>query len=228
MKKYACLVGLNYLGTDSQLEDCYKDVEDVSKLLTSYNSVEEYKEFNLKDLITYVNKINNLVTINDTVLFMYSGHGTQISEKPKTEGLVFHKDNKITIVKDKDFVSLIDSIKCNVIVFCDACFSEGFQSILPRENIKFRAFKEDDIIEPYIQISKSKSITKKIGFYSSSNTETSESTGSNGLFVQGVIKSLNGKSKSINLVYKDVIKHCEGKQTPKLVCKGLSKTTKIF
>ena len=44
------------------------------------------KEFNLKDLITYIDKINKVITIDDTVLFMYSDHSTQLSEKPKTEG----------------------------------------------------------------------------------------------------------------------------------------------
>jgi len=87
--KRALLIGINYFGTQNELNGCIKDVQNINNLLTtSY----QYKPENVKILtddqednkptkINIINNINAIVALTkpgDTLFIHYSGHGTQV------------------------------------------------------------------------------------------------------------------------------------------------------
>lgn len=89
--KRALLIGINYFGTQNELNGCIKDVQNISNLLTT---LYQYKPENIKLLsddqmnnkptkINIINNINSIVAVTkpgDELFIHYSGHGTQIRD----------------------------------------------------------------------------------------------------------------------------------------------------
>lgn len=107
MKK-ALLIGINYTRTDTQLNGCINDIEDVSKLLVS--------KFGYKDPIVITDttpikptKANIEKAIleltkdcksGDTLVFYYSGHGTSVPN----QGNLDESDNKDECLVPLDYL----------------------------------------------------------------------------------------------------------------------------
>jgi hypothetical protein len=87
--KNALLVGINYKGTNNQLNGCINDVKNMSKFLKTVLKYDKITEMTDDTLIkpTRKNIISNLVNMvknskkGDRLLFLYSGHGNLKKDK---------------------------------------------------------------------------------------------------------------------------------------------------
>ncbi|KAI9245021.1 caspase domain-containing protein [Sporodiniella umbellata] len=96
-KKRALLIGINYIGTKSQLNGCINDVQNIKEFLSSYN-------FEEKDMVTLTDDQeeskfkptrNNIIAAmewlvhdaepNDSFFFHYSGHGGRVADMHSDE-----------------------------------------------------------------------------------------------------------------------------------------------
>ncbi len=87
--KRGLLVGINYIGTGSELRGCINDVRNVNNFLLSIgylqknirrltdNTIQKPTKQNI--ITNLVNMINNANT-GDELFFLYSGHGSQITD----------------------------------------------------------------------------------------------------------------------------------------------------
>jgi hypothetical protein len=83
-KKYALCIGINYKGTDAQLNGCLEDVRRISEVL----SKQGYEITTLlEENATLMNILNAMVKFalkarrGDTLFFHYSGHGGQLRDQ---------------------------------------------------------------------------------------------------------------------------------------------------
>lgn len=142
MKK-ALLVGINYIGQEESLNGCINDSQNIKEiLLKNYNySIGNIKVLNDNDqnnLPTKKNIEDSLIVLvkdlkaNDTVLFYYSGHGSQLKDvggdetDGKDEVLVPVDFKKNGVIKDDwIFDNVLKKIPKDVSlwVFTDCCHS---------------------------------------------------------------------------------------------------------
>jgi hypothetical protein len=91
--KNAVLVGINYKGTNSELNGCINDVTNMSKFLKTVLKYDKITEMTDDTPIkpTRANIISNLVNMvknskrGDRLLFLYSGHGCLIKDQNRDE-----------------------------------------------------------------------------------------------------------------------------------------------
>lgn len=114
MVKKALLIGINYIGTNNQLNGCINDVLDIQSLLITncgYNTsnicvLTEYAQ-EKPTYNNFVSKIDWLVSSNvpgDTLVYYYSGHGASINETNYTNGNPHDEsDGKDEIIMPVDF-----------------------------------------------------------------------------------------------------------------------------
>jgi len=134
--KNALLVGINYIGTDSELRGCINDANNIKARLISNN-------FNNIELITdltdkkptrdnILNGFKNLLVNaqeGDLLFFSYSGHGTYIKDEngdefTGTDQCIVPID--LNIIVDDEIKSIIqDNLKEGVTLFAlfDSCYS---------------------------------------------------------------------------------------------------------
>ena len=87
--KNALLVGINYKGTNYQLNGCINDVTNMSKFLKTVLKYDKITEITDDTRIkpTRANIISNLVNMvknskrGDRLLFLYSGHGSLVKDQ---------------------------------------------------------------------------------------------------------------------------------------------------
>jgi len=137
--KKALMIGINYTGTDSQLNGCINDIHNVSSLLTSKYAftpenitkiTDETTEKPTRDVIlssfeTFLKSGNE----GDLLFFSYSGHGSTTidfnnNEKTGNDEMIISSDLKGIL--DDELKSLIQQhLKKNVTLFAlfDCCFS---------------------------------------------------------------------------------------------------------
>lgn len=228
--KYLFSYCCNYRNTVNELPDCELDGERLITKLSNYETT-SYKLGSPDVLVDYINNINKVVKSTDTVLIQFSGHGTQIKSSLENDGfieaLVFWDGKNYYLLKDKDFIKLTDSIKCKTVVIFDSCFSGGFNALLPTLSIIRSAdFPNSKLFN--LELNYGKSMTKKCYLMSSSETETSESSGNGGLFTNAILESTKTHNKTINQIYKDTVNYCKGHQIPKLLLKGIGSNSKLF
>jgi hypothetical protein len=143
MVKKALLIGINYIGTEYELNGCINDVKNMKQfLIENCNFLEsniiiltdETKD-NLPTEENIQRKIKLLVSNNisgDILVFHYSGHGSNIrdisgDETDKTDETIvplnFETSNQI--IDDWLFTNMISKINKNVNLYCffDSCHS---------------------------------------------------------------------------------------------------------
>ena len=133
------MIGINYTGTDSQLNGCINDIHNVSSLLTSKYA------FKLENITKITDETTDKPTRNvilssfetflksgnegDLLFFSYSGHGSTTidfnnNEKTGNDEMIISIDSKGIL--DDELKSLIQQhLKKNVTLFAlfDSCFS---------------------------------------------------------------------------------------------------------
>ena len=139
--KKGLLVGINYVGTEYELNGCINDVNDMSQVLQSrygFNSSNiELMTDNTSNKPTKINIINGITNLlknsiaGDTLVIAYSGHGTNVRDTSGDEWdgydeLIVPLD--MNLISDDEINSIIRAnLKSNVNVFTffDCCFSES-------------------------------------------------------------------------------------------------------
>lgn len=142
MVKKALLIGINYIGSEYELSGCINDVKNLKLFLIENcnykddNIIILTEENELKPTMENIkNKINWLVSNNnpgDTLIFHYSGHGSNIKDTNKDE--TDKKDETIVpldfetkgdITDDWLFANMVSKIEENVNLYCffDCCHS---------------------------------------------------------------------------------------------------------
>ena len=143
MVKKALLVGINYIGSECELSGCINDVKNLKKflienldfkedkvvILSEENNLQLPTMNNIKDKIQWLVSNN---TSGDTLVFHYSGHGSNIKddnkdETDKIDETIVPLDyiTKGDIVDDWLFENMICKIIKNVNLYCffDSCHS---------------------------------------------------------------------------------------------------------
>jgi hypothetical protein len=144
MSKIALLMGLNYEGSDSELNGCINDIENVSKMLTSVYEYEEKNVLVMTDhtdiLPTRRNITAQLIKLAERtyeediseVWISYSGHGTYIKDTGddeddgRDECLVPLDYYENGLIDDDTLNHILALINPDVRLMCviDACHSE--------------------------------------------------------------------------------------------------------
>lgn len=140
MVKKALLIGINYVGTQYELNGCINDVKNMKQfLIENCNFLEsniilltDETMDNLPTKENIQNKIGWLVSNNingDILVFHYSGHGSNIrdinnDETDKTDETIVPLDFD-QIIDDWLFINMISKIRKNVNLYCffDSCHS---------------------------------------------------------------------------------------------------------
>jgi hypothetical protein len=137
--KKALMIGINYTGTDSQLNGCINDIHNVSSLLISKYAFKPENITKITDETTDKPTRNVILSSFETFLksgnegdllfFSYSGHGSTTidfnnNEKTGNDEMIISIDSKGIL--DDELKSLIQQhLKKNVTLFAlfDCCFS---------------------------------------------------------------------------------------------------------
>ena len=129
--KNAVLIGLNYTGTNAQLNGCINDANGMSNILHqdySYNKTTVLTDKDIKKK-SIPDVLNELISdSSDIMFFQYSGHGVQIRDLDgdeadgKDEGLY---SSNCTIVTDDVLNECVKNVKKNktLVMIIDACHS---------------------------------------------------------------------------------------------------------
>ena len=142
MVKKALLIGINYNGTDAQLNGCINDIKNINTVLTSNCA---YQPSNIRVLTevsgvapTRANIESNIRWLvdnclpGDTLFFYYSGHGAFIKDNNGDEAdgndeviVPLDYQTKGVITDDWLFSNMVEKIPTNVTLwaFTDCCHS---------------------------------------------------------------------------------------------------------
>lgn len=141
-RKFALLVGINYRGTDNELQGCINDVLNIRQFLIEsqgfqYNNIvlltDDTEMKPTKDnVVRYLTMGISQMKLNDTFYFHYSGHGAQIADRNGDERdsldevLVPIDFNSKGFIVDDQLRSLIERVPAGskMIAVIDACHSE--------------------------------------------------------------------------------------------------------
>lgn len=138
MKKAICAGINNYPGSSSDLQGCVNDANDWSKLL-QLNGFET--KIILDNQVTRKNllaELENLITsaeADDTVVFTYSGHGTNVIDTSGDEGDGYDEALYVYdgILLDDELRAVIQKTKPGVhlVIISDSCFSGTVTRVSP-------------------------------------------------------------------------------------------------
>lgn len=143
MVKKALLIGINYIGSEYELNGCINDVKNLKSFLIDNCDFQEKNikllseedgnilptSKNIKDNINWLVS-NNLA--GDTLIFHYSGHGSNIKDKGTDESdrtdetiVPFDFQTAGDIVDDWLFTNMVCKVPANVNLYCffDSCHS---------------------------------------------------------------------------------------------------------
>jgi len=136
INKSALLIGINYSGTQNQLNGCINDANSIDSLLKSFNFPNiQLLTDNTSIKPTRDNILNNFTSLlsnaksGDVIFFFYSGHGSYIADKNNNE---FTGNDQMIVpcdlkyILDDDLKQIINkNLKSGVtlISLFDCCFS---------------------------------------------------------------------------------------------------------
>ena len=139
MVKKALLIGINYKDSEYELNGCINDVTDIKKILIENCSYTEDKIKLLSEGAAVRKNIEDEIKLltsdllkGDTLVFYYSGHGSNIKDKSKDESdgndeviVPFDFEKSGFITDDWLYLNLISKIPENVTLWCftDCCNS---------------------------------------------------------------------------------------------------------
>lgn len=235
MKK-ALLIGINYIGTKHELGGCINDINNIQNFIIENcdykdeNTTKLTDETNIKPTFqNIIDSIYNLVkdtVAGDTLLFYYSGHGTQIDNDLKTEDdldevlvpLDYKTNGFITDVWLYD--NLVKIIPKDVTLWCftDCCHSGTMLNLQynlvynrAKKKVKSDVYNEDDWINKYtLFFTKQKMETEGDVFMFSGclDEQTSADLGDRGAFTNALLETLsNYKNKHRKII--DILKEID-------------------
>ena len=134
VSRKALLVGINYIGTKVELKGCINDVNGVSNILTRCQSVVKLTDTTdmkptRNNILNEFKKLLNDSKAGDCLMFLFSGHGSQMRDLNKDEldgrdECIYTLDEQF--ITDDEIHSYIKAyLKLNVTLFAifDSCHS---------------------------------------------------------------------------------------------------------
>lgn len=135
--KRALIVGINYPGTSSELKGCVNDANNMEQLLRTQFGFKEIIKLLDNDATTasILSELQWLVkgaTPGDTLVFHYSGHGSQVYDRSGDEGDRFDEiicpidlDWRDKVITDDQMKVIFDTVPAgvNLTVILDCCHS---------------------------------------------------------------------------------------------------------
>ena len=133
--KRALIVGINYVGTPSELRGCINDAHNIHKLLATDFGFEETKLLLEKEATTQgiLDGLRWLVVgavPGDVLFFHYSGHGSQIRSNIEPDGLdeiicPIDLNWRDKVIRDDDMKAILHAVPngVNITVLLDCCHS---------------------------------------------------------------------------------------------------------
>lgn len=167
--KRALLIGINYIGTQYQLNGCINDVVNMKRLLTHYFN---YKDENIilltddtdikptkKNIISSIISLVQSTKPDDTLFIHYSGHGYFT----RNYGDDYEIDGKDEFICPLDNTSILDDELNNILVknfpagaklraIFDCCHSASILDLPCRINIYNKFIKENNSKKHYSDI----------------------------------------------------------------------------
>lgn len=147
--KRALVIGINYFGTENELNGCIRDIDLITDILIKkfnysqnniYRLSDEQNDVNKKPTRNnIVNSVINLVNMSndgDTIFIHYSGHGTLIPCKNNDEQLNTDAPNQDDAICPVDFEEYNDTLG---LITDDELYNILVEPI-SKKNIKLRAF----------------------------------------------------------------------------------------
>lgn len=146
MVKKALLIGVNYIGTEDELNGCINDVNNINNFLVNNC---DYQKDNIiiltekssilpdkKNIVKYIKWLVSNNSSGDILFFYYSGHGTNSKDKNKDES--DKKDEEIvpldeeTISDDWLYKNLASNVSKDINLWCffDACHSGTMMDLI--------------------------------------------------------------------------------------------------
>ena len=132
--KKALLVGINYVGTDNELNGCIQDAENIASRLVGFKTISMLTDYTAikptkANIVREFTQLLSRAISGDCLLFAFSGHGSQVKDKNgdeadgKDEG-IFTLDEKL-IVDDELNLIIKQRLKSGVTLFVltDCCHS---------------------------------------------------------------------------------------------------------
>jgi hypothetical protein len=132
--KKALLIGINYTGTINELRGCINDIDNLSNILTGFQSIVKLTDTTdikptRNNILSELRKLLETSIAGDTLIFSFSGHGSQTADRNGDE--IDGKDECIctldnNIIKDDEINAYIKAyLKPNVTLFAvfDSCHS---------------------------------------------------------------------------------------------------------
>lgn len=158
MKKAICAGINNYPGSSSDLQGCVNDANDWSKLL-QLNGFETKiildNQVTRKNLLTELENLITSAEADDTVVFTYSGHGTNVIDTSGDEGDGYDEALYVYdgILLDDELRAVIQKTKPGVhlVIISDSCFSGTVTRVSPTG---IPRYMKTDEIPPHFKLKK--------------------------------------------------------------------------
>ena len=240
MKK-ALLIGINYIGTKHELGGCINDIKNIEKFIIDNCDyrIENIKKLtdeteikpNRKNIEESISSLIKDVKSGDTLLFYYSGHGTQINSS--NDDIDSDSDNLDDVLVPLDYTQngfirdtwLYDNL-ANILPkgvtlwsFADCCHSGTilnleYNLIYQRQKNNGKTeYDEKDWVDQYI-LYLIKDTKKKIEteadvymFSGCLDSQTSADTGERGAFTGCFLETINKNYKNRKII--DILKEIE-------------------
>lgn len=239
--KRALFFGLNYKGTAYELPDCYKDADDLHTVFAQNHSDISWQLHGVASVESFLAAITSFARkqrASDTLVITFSGHGTQVprydpssdpNEGAWDEGLVFYSgDRGFEVLLDDELRGFLFDIPGTVILVFDSCFSGG----MTREAHAFPGFAHwkkkfvhfDPDAMTVNHINRTATNLKRLldvpqrfyRLYACGEEEFAISTGTNGLFTQGILTGIAAGQKTVGNIFRTASAHCVDDQHPVL------------
>lgn len=256
MKKLATLIGINYVGTKSELGGCINDTKLlVEKLVNDFNFNTHNIQLLLEETATKKNILESIERLveelepGDLGVLTYSGHGTQTADLPPVneedmldEAIVpFNAVQELdNLIRDDEINEILGKLKNDVrfIVIFDSCHS----ATGTREIGKTRMFPPSIAVQEINRIrtdiltldnEKPKrhplSGMNHILLAGCKANELSFDDGTNGYFTKELVKNMKkgiSYQELYESTYKAVVERSNNRQNPQI--EGRELTRKIF
>lgn len=229
LMKRALLIGINYIGTNNQLNGCINDVKRMSELLqrsfgykpeniTMMEDQTKHLNPTRDNIIQQIRKLISSTKPGDTAFLHYSGHGTRVKdlngdEKDRMDEVICPVDSKF-IVDDELHKLLVENLAegAKVRVILDCCHGGSGIDLKYRWNLNDHSCIENSAIQCQQAGCERKDVIMISG---SQDTQTSadawiESTRSfSGALTWGLCESINEATASgsihKSLAWKDIV-----------------------
>ena len=134
MKK-ALLVGIdNYSDPDANLSGCINDVALMHELLSQHYSFDTIttlkdEQATFENIITSLRQLVSDTLPNDTILFHYSGHGSQVPDDDNDENdyldecLCPYELDWDCMITDDTLKDIFKDVNCHAVIILDSCHS---------------------------------------------------------------------------------------------------------